>query len=100
MKKLTPMHPGEIPGEDFLRPMGVSQSRLDRDISVSPRRINEISRGKRGITADTALRFARYFGTTAEFWMTLQQRYELERLKDRMESRLKAEVRPLRSRAA
>lgn len=100
MKKLTPIHPGEILAEEFLRPMGVSQSRLARDISVPPRRINEISRGKRGITADTALRFARYFGTTAEFWMTLQQRYELERLKDRMESRLKAEVRPLRSRAA
>jgi len=81
MSKLPPIHPGEILGEEFLKPMVISQSRLARDINVPPRRINEICLGKRGITPDTALRLARYFGVSAEFWMTLQQRYDLESLR-------------------
>ena len=81
MSKLPPIHPGEILGEEFLKPIVISQSRLARDINVPPRRINEICLGKRGITPDTALRLARYFGVSAEFWMTLQQRYDLESLR-------------------
>ncbi len=100
MAKLAPIHPGEILGEEFLRPMQISQSRLARDINVPPRRINEICLGKRGITPDTALRLARYFGTSAEFWMTLQQRYDLERRKDEIEERLRTEIRPLSGQAA
>ncbi|HJP21075.1 MAG: HigA family addiction module antitoxin [Alphaproteobacteria bacterium] len=93
MSKLPPIHPGEILGEEFLKPMVISQSRLARDINVPPRRINEICLGKRGITPDTALRLARYFGVSAEFWMTLQQRYDLESLKDRIGDRLDREIR-------
>lgn len=76
-KLLPPIHPGEILDEEFLRPMGVSQSKLARDIDVPHRRINEITRGKRGITPDTALRLAHYFGTSADFWMNLQTTYDL-----------------------
>lgn len=76
-KKLTPVHPGEILNEEFLKPMHISQSRLARDIGVPHRRVNEIILGKRGITPDTAVRFAIYFGTTAEFWMNLQTTYDL-----------------------
>ncbi|MAG96323.1 MAG: HigA family addiction module antitoxin [Alphaproteobacteria bacterium] len=93
MSKLPPIHPGEILGEEFLKPMVISQSRLARDINVPPRRINEICLGKRGITPDTALRLARYFGVSAEFWMTLQQRYDLESLRDRIGNRLDREIR-------
>ncbi len=100
MAKLPPIHPGEILGEEFLCPMQISQSRLARDINVPPRRINEICLGKRGITPDTALRLARYFGTSAEFWMNLQQRYDLERRKDEIEERLRREIRPLSGKAA
>ncbi len=100
MAKLPPIHPGEILGEEFLSPMQISQSRLARDINVPPRRINEICLGKRGITPDTALRLARYFGTSAEFWMNLQQRYDLERRKDEIEERLRREIRPLSGKAA
>ena len=100
MSKLPPIHPGEILGHEFLIPMRISQSRLARDINVAPRRINEICLGKRGITPDTALRLARYFGTSAEFWMNLQQRYDLERLKDEIEQRLRVEIRPRPPRAA
>ncbi len=100
MAKHPPIHPGEVLGEEFLSPMHISQSRLARDINVPPRRINEICLGKRGITPDTALRLARYFGTSAEFWMNLQQRYDLERAKDEMEPHLAQEVRPLRGKAA
>ncbi len=100
MAKLPPIHPGEVLGEEFLSPMQISQSRLARDINVPPRRINEICLGKRGITPDTALRFARYFGTSAEFWMNLQQRYDLERHKDEIEERLRREIRPLSGKAA
>ena len=95
MSKLPPIHPGEILTEEFLSPMQISQLRLARDINVPPRRINEVCLGKRGITPDTALRLGRYFGTSAEFWMNLQQRYELERLKDEIENRLRHEIRPI-----
>jgi addiction module HigA family antidote len=80
MKKRTikPIHPGEILLEEFLRPLRLSQYRLAHDIHVPPRRINEIVLGKRGITADTALRMARYFGTSVEVWMNLQNRFEVE----------------------
>ena len=91
-KKLPPVHPGEILLEEFLRPMDVSQYRLAKDISVPPRRINEIVHGLRGITADTALRLARYFGTSERFWLNLQTRYDLEVEKDRLGSRLDNEV--------
>ena len=91
-KKLPPVHPGEILLEDFLQPMDISQYRLAKDISVPPRRINEIVHGLRGITADTALRLARYFGTSERFWLNLQTRYDLEVEKDRLGSRLDEEV--------
>jgi len=78
MRKLTAIHPGEILSADFLEPKGLSQSRLARAIKVPPLRINEICLGRRGITPDTALRLGRYFGVAAEFWMNLQQRYDLE----------------------
>ena len=100
MSDRTPIHPGEILSEEFLVPMGVSQSRLARDINVPPRRVNEICLGKRAITPDTALRLARYFGMSAEFWMTLQQRYDLECAKDALAARLDREVRPLGRAAA
>ena len=76
-KKFAPVHPGEILLAEFLKPMGISQYRLAKDISVSPRRINEIVHGQRAISADTALRLARHFGTSADFWMNLQKNYEL-----------------------
>ena len=76
--KLDPIHPGEILDEEFLKPLAISQYRLSKDIRVPPVRINEIVHGKRGITADTALRLAKFFGTTAEFWMNLQIHFDLE----------------------
>ncbi len=76
---LKPVHPGEILAEEFLQPMGISQYRLAKDIDVPARRINEIVLGKRGITADTALRLARYFGTSPDVWLNLQVRYELDK---------------------
>lgn len=91
-KKLPPVHPGEILLEEFLEPMGISQYRLAKDISVPPRRINEIVHGLRGITADTALRLSRYFGSSERFWLNLQTRYDLEIQKDRLGSRLEEEV--------
>lgn len=91
-KKLPPVHPGEILEAEFLKPLGVSQYRLARDISVPPRRINEIALGKRAITADSALRLARYFGTSERFWLNLQTRYDLEVERDRLGSRLEREV--------
>ena len=90
--KLAPIHPGEILLEEFLVPMGITQYRLAKDISVPPRRINEIVHGLRDITADTALRLARYFGTSERFWLNLQARYDLERQKDRLGKRLEREV--------
>ena len=91
-KKLPPVHPGEILLEEFLEPMGISQYRLAKDISVPPRRINEIVHGLRGITADTALRLARYFGSSERFWLNLQTRYALEVEKNRLGNRLEKEV--------
>lgn len=91
--KLAPIHPGEILLEEFLNPMGISQYRLAKDISVSPRRINEIVHGKRGVSADTALRLERYFGLSEGFWLRLQSRYDLEVEKDRLDERLEKEVR-------
>ncbi len=82
MDRLDPIHPGEVLDEDFLKPLAISQYRLSKDIGVPPVRINEIVHGKRGTTADTALRLAKFFGTTAEFWMSLQTRFDLEVQRD------------------
>ena len=90
--KFPPVHPGEILLEEFLRPMGISQYRLAKSISVPPRRINEVVHGNRAVTADTALRLSRFFGTSERFWMNLQTRYDLEREKDRLGDRLDEEV--------
>ena len=92
---IPPIHPGEILKEEFLEPLGLSQYRVAADISVPPRRINEIIHGKRSISADTALRLARYFGTTDRFWLNLQTHYDLELQRDRLGERLKTEVRIL-----
>ena len=91
-KKLPPIHPGEVLQEEFLKPLGISQYRLARDINLAPRRINEIIHGKRAISADTALRLARYFRTSDRFWLNLQARYDLEVERDRLGSRLEREV--------
>ena len=95
-KNRPPVHPGEILLEEFLNPMGISQYRLARDISVPPRRINEIVHGKRAVTADTALRLSRYFGTSDRFWLNLQVRYDLEVERARLRGRLTREVTVLR----
>ena len=92
-KKLAPIHPGEILLEEFLKPMGISQYRLAKDISVPARRINEIVHGARAISPDTALRLSQYFGLSEQFWMNLQARYNLEIEKDRLKDRLEKEVR-------
>jgi antitoxin HigA-1 len=91
---LDPVHPGEILAEEFLEPLGLTQYRLAKDTSVPARRINEIVKGQRSISADTALRLAKYFGTSDLFWLNLQARYDLEVEKDRLGRRLDAEVRP------
>ena len=90
--KLAPIHPGEVLFADFLEPFGLSQYRVALDISVAPRRINEIIHGKRAITADTALRLGRYFGTSPQFWLNLQSRFDLEIEQDRLGARLRSEV--------
>ncbi|HEY4721119.1 MAG TPA: HigA family addiction module antitoxin [Anaerolineae bacterium] len=90
--KLRPIHPGEVLLEEFLKPMNLSQNRLALDIGVPARRINEIVLGKRSVTVDTALRLARYFGTSPQFWLGLQMDYDLDVAMDAMESRLKREV--------
>ncbi|MDQ6885813.1 MAG: HigA family addiction module antitoxin [Gemmatimonadota bacterium] len=92
-RKLAPIHPGEVLQADFLEPLALSQYRLAQDISVPPRRINEIVHGKRSVSADTALRLARYFGTTERFWLNLQARFDLEEQRDRLGARLAREVR-------
>jgi len=94
-KKFAPVHPGEILREEFLKPMGISQYRLAKDIGVHPRRINEIVQAQRSISADTALRLSRYFGLSERFWLNLQARYDLEAEKDRLGKRLEEEVRVL-----
>ena len=83
-KKIPPIHPGEILLEEFLKPLGITQYRLAKDISVPARRINEIVQGKRSISADTALRLSRYLGLSERFWLNLQARYDLEMEKDRL----------------
>jgi len=92
MIKLPNVHPGEVLLEEFLVPMGISQNRIARNIGVPPRRINEIVHGKRAVTADTALRLARYFGTSEEFWMGLQADYDLEEARNKLGKRLQQEV--------
>ena len=99
-KKLSPIHPGEILMEEFLEPMGISQYRLAKDISVPPRRINEIVHGKRSVTADTALRLGRFFGMSPQFWLNLQTRYDLEVTEDLLEDRLDKEVHILKVQSA
>ena len=94
-KKLPPITPGEVLLEEFLRPLGVSQYQMAKDIGVPPRRINEIVLGKRAVTADTALRLSRYFGTSARFWLNLQASYELGMAKNRLGTRVEREVRVL-----
>ena len=91
-RKLAPVHPGEILQEEFLRPLGLTQYRLAKEVSVPARRINEIVGGTRAVTADTALRLARYFGTSDRFWLNLQTHYDLEVQKDRLGTRLESEV--------
>ncbi|MFO7680847.1 MAG: HigA family addiction module antitoxin [Chloroflexota bacterium] len=91
-EKLEPLHPGEVLLEEFLKPMGLSQTRLALDIRVPPRRINEIVHGSRRVTADTALRLAQYFGISAEFWLGLQMDYDLEVAADQVGERIQKEV--------
>ncbi len=100
MRKLPPIPPGEVLTEDFLLPLGVSQSRLARDIAVPQRRVNEICRGKRAISADTALRLGRFFGVSAEFWLNLQSRYDLQLAADKAAAAIRRAVRPLKRNAA
>src|SRR5258706_10493409 len=95
MAAIAPVHPGEVLLEEFLEPFGVTQHRLAVDIGVPPRRINEIVHGKRRITADTALRLARDFGTSDQFWLNLQTRYDLETSRDNLGPQLRA-IRPLK----
>ena len=92
-KKFAPVHPGTLLLEEFLKPMGITQYQLAKDINVPPRRINEIVHGDRSISADTALRLARYFGMSENFWMNLQAHYDLEVQKDKLAGRLEREVR-------
>jgi addiction module HigA family antidote len=98
-KKIATIHPGEILLEEFLKPMGISQNRLALDIRVPARRINEIVQGKRRITADTALRLAKFFGMSAEFWLGLQMDYDLDIAEDKLADRLKSEVQVYQSTA-
>jgi addiction module HigA family antidote len=93
--KMPPVHPGEILMEEFMAPLAITQYRLSKDIGVHPRRINQIVHGDRAVTADTALRLSRYFGTSESFWMNLQSRYDLEIEKDRLGDRLLTEVKEL-----
>jgi addiction module HigA family antidote len=93
---MPPVHPGEVLADEFLQPLELSQYRLAHDLDVPPRRINEIVHGKRRISADTALRLSRYFGTSEHFWLNLQIRYDLETEKDRLGDSLDR-IRPLRT---
>jgi addiction module HigA family antidote len=97
LEKLPPIHPGEVLWEDFMKPLGLSQYRVAKDIGVSPIRISQIVHGKRAITADTAMRLARYFGTSAEVWLRLQARYDLEVAQEQLGERIKQEVRVLKA---
>ncbi|MBI2486684.1 MAG: HigA family addiction module antidote protein [Deltaproteobacteria bacterium] len=91
-REIEPIHPGEILLEEFLKPLGISQYRLAKDINVDPRRVNAIVNGERAITADTALRLSRYFGTSERFWLNLQAHHDLEVQKDQLGDRLEKEV--------
>jgi addiction module HigA family antidote len=91
-KVLAPIHPGEVLIEEFLKPLGISQYKLAKDINVPARRMNEIVHGKRSITADTALRLSRYFKLSERFWLNLQARYDLEMEKDKFRGRIESEV--------
>ncbi|RLD03141.1 MAG: addiction module antidote protein, HigA family [Chloroflexi bacterium] len=93
--RIPPVHPGEVLLEDFLKPLEISQYRLAKEMKVYPRKINEIVLRKRSITADTALRLSRYFGTSAELWMNLQALYDLEKTRDEIEEKVEREVAPL-----
>ena len=93
-KRLPPVHPGDVLLEEFLVPMGISQYRLARDINVPPRRINEIVHGTRRVSADTALRLARYLGTSERFWLNLQAQYDLDIEYDRIGDRIEREIMP------
>ncbi len=92
--KVSPVHPGEVLLDEFLKPLGLSQYRLAKDISVPPRRINEIVHGTRAVSANTALRLARYFGMSERFWLNLQAQYDLDVERDRLGDRLEQEVTP------
>ncbi|HYM12612.1 MAG TPA: HigA family addiction module antitoxin [Bryobacterales bacterium] len=96
-RKTPPIHPGETLREDFLKPLKLSVNRLAMDLHVPVTRINEIANGRRGITVDTAMRLARYFGTTPQFWINLQSNYELEVAEDELRDRIASEVRPRRA---
>ena len=95
MKKIPPVHPGEILQEEFLAPLDISQNRLGKELGVSPRRINEIIHGKRAITADTALRLSRFFGNSASFWLGLQMDFDLDVADDALADRIHKEVHQL-----
>lgn len=95
-EKIPPIHPGEVLMEDFIEGFGITQNKLAVAIGVPPRRINEIVHGKRGITADTALRLAKYFGTSAQFWLNLQTHYDLDRAEDRVLDQIDA-IQPLQT---
>jgi len=97
MKRLPPVHPGEVLLEDFMRPNGLTAYRVAKDIGVPALRINQIVKGNRGISADTALRLARYFGTSAEVWVRIQARYELEVAQNELERRIGKEVKVFRA---
>lgn len=100
-KKMNPVHPGEILLEEYLKPLGISQNRLGRDLAVPAQRVNEIIRGKRAITVDTALRLARYFDTTPRFWLNLQTHYDLELAAEtQLVERINREVREREARTA
>ncbi len=94
-REIPPIHPGEILLEEFLKPLGISQNALARALRVPPDRINAIVQGRRSITADTALRLARAFGTSPQFWLNLQARYDLEIAQDHLEDQIEREVLPL-----
>jgi addiction module HigA family antidote len=95
IREFSPIHPGEILSEEFLKPIGISQYKLAKDINIHPRRINQIVHGKRSISADTALRLSKYFGQSERFWLNMQARYDLEVEKDKLDGRLEHEVKTL-----
>jgi addiction module HigA family antidote len=94
-RRLAPVHPGEILQEEFIEPLEITQYRVAKATGVPPRRINEIVHGKRAVSADTALRLAKFFGTTPEFWLNLQARFDLEKARDRVGRAIERDVAPL-----